>query len=177
MGHTLACRSKINAPLGIMYHTLPSQCSSHQKNRHQINIIMNNPNPAKGPYYAWLAIGFPKGYECAVTCLSINSQLILTAAFRYFLLSSRSLPLISPILSKLSPRYSRSSIFFVMTLVTSFNSSFSLSRFAVALLSWYVFLVLWMNVSNSTKAYGLRLGERYCVLEYVVVNSVARSER
>jgi hypothetical protein len=32
-------------------------------------------------------------------------------------------------------------MFLVMTFVTSFNSSFSLSRFCVARLSWYVFLV------------------------------------
>ena len=69
------------------------------------------------------------------TCFSINSQFILTAAFRYFLLSSRSLPLISPILSKLSPRYSKSSMFFVMTCVTSFSSSFSLFKFDDALTS------------------------------------------
>lgn len=34
-----------------------------------------------------------------------------------------------------------------------------------------------MNVSNSTKAYGRRLGELYCCEEYVVVNSVAMSAR
>jgi hypothetical protein len=86
---------------------------------HHKKTIMINPNPAKGPY-----------------CLSNSSQFILTAALRYFLLSSLSLWLISPILSKLSPRYSRSSIFLVMTLVTSRNSSFNRSRFAVARESW-----------------------------------------
>lgn len=35
----------------------------------------------------------------------------------------------------------------------------------------------WMNVSNSTKAYGLRLEDRYCEEGYVVVNSVERSAR
>ena len=98
-------------------------------------MIMTNPNPAKGPY-----------------CFINNSQLILTAAFLYFLLSSLNLPDISPIRSNESPLYSKSSIFFVMTLVTSRNSSFSLSRLAEALVSEYVFLVRWMNVSNSTKA-------------------------
>lgn len=87
-----------------------------QKNRHQRKNMMMNPSAAKGPY-----------------CFSINSQLILTAAFRYFEASSRNLPLISPILSRLSPLYSKSSMFLVMTLVTSFSSSFSLSRFPVAL--------------------------------------------
>ena len=91
---------------------------------------------SKGAVLKLVSLGFRVVVDISGrTCFSINSQLILTAAFRYFLLSSLSLPLISPILSRLSPRYRRSSIFFVMTLVTSFNSSFSLSKFAVALLS------------------------------------------
>ena len=69
------------------------------------------------------------------TCFRSSSQFIRTAALRYFLLSSRSLPDISPIRSRLSPRYKRSSMFFVITLVTSFNSSLSLSRFCDARLS------------------------------------------
>jgi hypothetical protein len=68
-------------------------------------------------------------------------------------------------------------MFFVMTFVTSFSSSFNLSRFCVALESWYVFFVRWMKVSNSTKAYGRHVGERYCCGWYVVVNSRERSER
>jgi hypothetical protein len=68
----------------------------------------------------------------------------------------------SPILSKLSPRYRRSSMFLVMTLVTSLSSSFSLSRFCVARESWYVVFVRPMKVSNSTNAYGRNDGERYC---------------
>lgn len=114
-----------------------------QKNRHQIRMIIISPTAPIGPY-----------------CFSSSSQLILTAAFRYFLLSSLSLPDISPIRSRLSPRYRRSSIFFVITLVTSRSSSLSLSRFWLARLSWYVFFVRWMKVSNSTNAYGRQLGER-----------------
>jgi hypothetical protein len=48
-----------------------------------------NARPPMGPY-----------------CFNSNSQLIRTAAFLYFLLSSRSLLEISPMRSKLSPRYS-----------------------------------------------------------------------
>jgi hypothetical protein len=66
------------------------------------------------------------------TCFINNSQLIRTAALRYFILSSLNRPDISPMRSRLSPRYSKSSIFFVMTLVTSRSSSLSLSRFAAA---------------------------------------------
>jgi hypothetical protein len=103
-----------------------------------------------------------KGFRnMRLTCFNSSSQLIRTAAFLYFLLSSRNLLEISPILSRLSPLYSRSSMFLVMTFVTSFNSSFNLSRFCVALESWYVFFVRWMKVSKSTKAYGLHDGERY----------------
>jgi hypothetical protein len=124
------------------------------------------PSAANGPYYSRISIP-AAGQQFTVwtqlTCFNNNSQLILTAAFRYFLLSSLSLPLISPILSKLSPRYNKSSIFFVITFVTSFNSSFSLSRLADARESWYVFLVRWMKVSNSTKAYGRRVGAWYWV--------------
>ena len=116
-----------------------------QKNRHQRKKIMISPIPAKGPY-----------------CLSMSSQLILTAALRYFLLSSRNLLLMSPIFSRLSPRYNRSSMFLVMTFVTSLSSSFSLSRLAVALVSIYVFFVRWMNVSNSTNAYGRSVVECTC---------------
>jgi len=72
-------------------------CKIKKNLHHKKNRIMN-PRAAKGPY-----------------CFSINSQLILTAAFRYFDASSRSLPLISPILSRLSPLYSRSSMFLVIT--------------------------------------------------------------
>lgn len=70
------------------------------------------------------------------TCFNKSSQLIRTAALRYFILSSLNRPDISPMRSRLSPRYSRSSIFFVMTLVTSRSSSLSLSRFAAARLFW-----------------------------------------
>lgn len=73
--------------------------------------------------------------EAVLTCFKSSSQFILTAALRYFRLSSLNLPDISPICSKLSPRYKRSSIFFVMTWVTSRSSSFSLSRFEDARLS------------------------------------------
>lgn len=79
---------------------------------------MNNAKPPNGPY-----------------CFSNNSQFILIAAFLYFLLSSLNLLLTSPILSKLSPLYNKSSIFFVMTFVTSCSSEFSLSRFCVARVS------------------------------------------
>lgn len=106
-----------------------------QKNLHQMKVIINSPSPPIGPY-----------------CLSNNSQLILTAACLYFLLSSLSRELTSPILSRLSPRYSKSSMFFVMTFVTSLSSSFSLSRFCVARVSEYVDFVRWMKVSNSMKA-------------------------
>jgi hypothetical protein len=84
------------------------------------------------------------------TCFNSSSQLIRTAAFLYFLLSSRSRLEMSPMRSRLSPLYSRSSMFLVMTFVTSLSSSLSLSRFWVARESWYVFFVRWMNVSNST---------------------------
>lgn len=107
----------------------------YQKNLHHINTIITNPTPANGPY-----------------CFSSSSQFILTAARLYFLLSSFNLPDISPIRSRLSPLYSKSSMFLVMTLVTSRSSWFSLSRFCDARLSWYVFLVRCMKVSNSTKA-------------------------
>ena len=106
----------------------------YDRNRQYTNPSINIPTPAIGPY-----------------CFNINSQLILTADFLYFRLSSLNLPLISPILSKLSPRYNKSSIFFVITFVTSLSSSFSLSRFCVARESWYVFLVRWIKVSNSRK--------------------------
>ena len=106
-----------------------------QKNRHQTKIKMNSPNPANGPYW-----------------LNNNSQLILTAARLYFALSSLNLLLTCPIRSRLSPLYNRSSIFFVMTFVTSRSSSFSLSRFCVARESEYVALVREMKVSNSMKA-------------------------
>lgn len=137
----------------------------YQRNRHQMKKIITKPRAAKGPYCSGVSNhGFMNDHRAErLTCFNSNSQFILTAAFRYFLLSSLNLPLISPILSKLSPLYNRSSIFFVMTFVTSFNSSFNLSRFADALESWYVFLVRWINVSNSTKAYGRRVGEWYCV--------------
>jgi len=78
----------------------------HQKNLHQMKSIMTRPTKHNGPY-----------------CFHIYSQLILTAACLYFLLSSLSLELISPILSKLSPRYNKSSIFFVITFVTSFSGN------------------------------------------------------
>ena len=93
---------------------------------------MINPTAAKGPY-----------------CFSNNSQLILTAAFRYLNESSLNPLLSSPILSKLSPLYSKSSIFLFMILLTSLNSSLSLSRFADARASWYVLRVFWMKESNS----------------------------
>jgi len=116
-----------------------------------------NPTAPMGPY-----------------CFNISSQLILTAACLYFLLSSFNLELISPILSRESPLYSKSSIFFVMTLVTSFRSSFSLSRFAVALVSWYVRFVRCMKVSNWTNAYG-RSDGLITSLPYDEWNSVAMS--
>jgi hypothetical protein len=94
-----------------------------------------------------------------LTFFNKSSQFIRTAAFLYFLLSSRNRPDSSPIRSRLSPRYNRSSIFLVITFVTSRSSSFSLSRFWEARLSWYVFLVRWMKVSNWMKAYGRRFGE------------------
>lgn len=106
-----------------------------QKNRHQRKTIIKSPSPPNGPY-----------------CFNNNSQLILTAAFRYFKLSSLSRLLTSPIRSRLSPLYNRSSMFFVITFVTSRNSSFSLSRFCVARVSEYVALVREINVSNSIKA-------------------------
>ena len=117
---------------------------------------------AKGTVLVELASRKRTHEPAHLTCLRSRSQLILTAAFLYFLLSSFKRPLISPILSRLSPLYNRSSIFFVITLVTSFSSSFSLSRFALARESWYVFFVRWMKVSNSTKAYGRKLCEWYC---------------
>lgn len=70
-----------------------------------------------------------------LTCFTSSSQLIRTAARLYFLLSSRKRPDSSPIRSKLSPRYRRSSMFLVMTFVTSLSSSFSRSRFCDARLS------------------------------------------
>lgn len=141
-----------------------SEMLFYHRNRHQINTIMMKPSAAKGPYYLEINTRNTKKEPGAekLTCFNINSQLIRTAAFRYFLLSSLNLPLISPIRSRLSPLYSRSSMFFVITLVTSFSSSFNLSKLADALESWYVFLVRWMKVSNSTKAYGRRVGEWYC---------------
>jgi hypothetical protein len=129
-----------------------------QKKRHQMKMSMMSPNAPIGPYYTQrqhdLAFRhfLTQVNQFSRTCLSSSSQFILTAAFLYFLLSSRRRPLISPIRSRLSPRYRRSSMFLVMTFVTSFNSSLSLSRFCVALLSWYVFFVRWMKVSKSRKA-------------------------
>lgn len=76
-----------------------------------------------------------------LTCFKSNSQLMRTAAFLYFWLSSLKRPDSSPIRSKLSPRYNKSSMFFVMTFVTSLSSSFTRSRFCDARLSWYNFLV------------------------------------
>lgn len=93
-----------------------------------------------------------------ITCFNSNSQLILTAAFRYFLLSSLNRLDMSPMRSRLSPLYSRSSMFLVMTLVTSFSSLFSLSRFWVARVSWYVSFVCWMYLSNPFRAYGRSVG-------------------
>lgn len=141
-----------------------SELLVYHRNRHQRNTIMMKPNAARGPYYPRVNTRNAKKEPGAdkLTCFIINSQLILTAAFRYFLLSSLNLPLISPIRSRLSPLYNRSSMFFVITFVTSFSSSFNLSRLADALESWYVFLVRCMKVSNSTKAYGRRVGEWYC---------------
>lgn len=77
----------------------------------------------------------------ALTCLITNSQFIRTAALRYFRLSSRNRPDSSPIRSRLSPRYRRSSMFLVMIFATSRNSSCSLSRFCAARVFWYVALV------------------------------------
>jgi len=133
------------------FHTLPIKCcksprnslQASQKNLHQMNIIINSPNPPNGPY-----------------CFSNSSQLILTAACLYFLLSSLNRELTSPIRSRESPLYSRSSIFFVITFVTSLSSSFNLSRFCVARVSEYVALVREMKVSNSMNAYGRNVGER-----------------
>lgn len=131
-----------------------------QKNLHHKNTTMNTTNPPIGPY-----------------CFISSSQLILTAALLYFLLSSLSLELISPIRSRLSPRYNRSSIFFVITLVTSCSSEFSLSRFCVARVSEYVAFVRWMKVSNSMKAYGRSDGAVSCACVYVELNSEEMSER
>jgi hypothetical protein len=138
----------------------PDHTSPPQKNLHQINTNINSPSPANGPY-----------------CFNSNSQLILTAACRYFLLSSFKRLLISPILSRLSPLYSKSSIFFVITFVTSLSSSFSLSKFCVARLSLYVAFVLLINVSNSMNAYGRRIVLMTCCEGYVLLNSVQMSER
>lgn len=119
-----------------------------------------NPSAAKGPY-----------------CFSNSSQLILTAARRYFFESSLNRLLISPIFSKLSPRYSKSSIFFVMTFVTSRSSSFSLSRFCDARASEYVVRVLAMKLSKSINAYGRSAGLCTCCAGCELVNSCARSAR
>lgn len=108
-------------------------------------MSINSPNPPIGPY-----------------CFSSSSQLILTAACRYFLLSSLNRLLTSPILSKLSPLYNKSSIFLVITFVTSRNSSFNLSRFWVARESAYVAFVFCMKVSNSMNAYGRSVVEKTC---------------
>lgn len=93
-----------------------------------------------------------------LTCFSSSSQLMRTAAFLYFRLSSRNRLDMSPMRSRLSPRYSRSSMFLVMTLVTSLSSLFSLSRFWVARVSWYVSFVCWMYLSKPLRAYGRRVG-------------------
>jgi hypothetical protein len=54
MGHTFTCRSKITLHwVSCIIHCQLNAGGCHQKNRHQIKIIMNNPNPAKGPYYVW----------------------------------------------------------------------------------------------------------------------------
>lgn len=98
-------------------HGLPV-LALHQ-NRQTSKISITRPKAANGPY-----------------CFNSSSQLILTAALRYFALSSLNRLLMSPIFSRLSPRYNRSSMFFVITCVTSFNSSFSLPKFPVARLSW-----------------------------------------
>lgn len=61
-------------------------------------------------------------------CLSIASKLIFLAAFRYLRLSSLRLELIVLICSRLSPLQSKSSMFLVMILVTSWRSELSRSR-------------------------------------------------
>lgn len=93
---------------------------------------MTSPRPAKGPY-----------------CFSSSSQLILTAARLYFAESSFNLELKSPIFSKLSPRYRRSLMFFVMIEVTSLSSSLSRDKLSLARESWYVFFVFSTKRSNS----------------------------
>lgn len=75
-------------PISLFHNTLSRLLFLHpQKKRHQRKTRMIKPSAPKGPY-----------------CLSIRSQLILTAALRYFLLSSRRRELISPMRSRLSPR-------------------------------------------------------------------------
>lgn len=81
-----------------------------------------------------------------------NCQFILTAALLYFLLASLNSLLIVPILSKESPLYNRSSKFFDMIWVVSFNWACTLSKFPEALGFSYDFFVLCMNVSKSLKA-------------------------
>jgi hypothetical protein len=103
---------------GNLSHLSGNDIGNIQKNRHQRRNRMRKPTPANGPYW-----------------LSSNSQLMRTAALRYLALSSLNLLLTCPMRSRLSPRYNKSSIFLVMTFVTSRSSSFSLSRFWVARVS------------------------------------------
>jgi hypothetical protein len=64
-----------------------TQSKLHQKKRQKRNSTMMEAIPAMGPY-----------------CLRSSSQLMRTAARLYLAESSRSLLLMSPILSRLSPR-------------------------------------------------------------------------
>jgi hypothetical protein len=66
---------------------LSPQSMPHQKKRQKRNSTMMEAMPAIGPY-----------------CLRSSSQLMRTAARLYFAESSRSRLLMSPILSRLSPR-------------------------------------------------------------------------
>lgn len=77
---------------------------------YQITKTMKRPAPTMGAY-----------------CLSIASTLICRAFLRYLIESLRKLDDKSLILSNESPRYNKSSIFFVMTLFTSAKSLFNLS--------------------------------------------------
>lgn len=120
-------------------HPKRSGEETDQKNRSQIRKSRRKPTPANGPYYDKLEGHFRKS-SCGwvsrqLTCLINSSQLMRTAAFLYLLLSSRRRPDSSPMRSKLSPLYKRSSIFLVITLVTSRSSSFNRSRFCDARLS------------------------------------------
>lgn len=83
---------------------------------YHIKNTKNNPTPAIGAY-----------------CLNMASKLICCAFFLYLIESFLKVLDKSLILSSESPLYKRSSIFLVMTALTSANSSFNLSRLDWAL--------------------------------------------